>query len=178
MPPPRPHGPAAAGAAGSRAARHVSGAPPGAGCGLQTPLFPGRDLPATQWEPRAADAVPRGWRRSAGCEIRAPGWGQHLSLLPAKPKASVTVVASPGEGPCSTHGWGRGTGKLALSSSTLSRGWRQGGHILAGRIRCFYGLSGASFLSLFFFFSPSLAETCSFVIGRFIVFPSDISLIT
>lgn len=33
--------------------------------------------------------------------------------------------------------------------------WRQGDHVLGGRIRHFYGLSGASFPSLFFFLFPS-----------------------
>lgn len=80
----------------------------------------------SRWVPRAADAhvMLRGRRRRARCEIHGDGH-QYIpstaSSSPPSPARSITLVASPGKGLCSTHGWGGGTGKLALSGSALSQ---------------------------------------------------------
>lgn len=65
---------------------------------------------------------------------------------------------------------------LALSSSALSSTEDKGITFLEAELDTFMACPGLVFPLYFFFSSP--VETCSFVIGRFIVFPSDISLIT
>lgn len=82
---------------------------------------------------------------------RHPALLLHPCQAPAKCHGGGTL----GKGLCSTHGWGRGTGKLALSSSALSQRWKQGVTFSQAELDTFTACVGLVFShSLFFFPLP------------------------
>lgn len=171
--------PGCCGAGGSWAVQHISGAlwaPPGAGCrhlssqhGIYWPVSGNHEpLTVAQWG-------------GPGIKSMVMDTSRHPALLfqPCKLKPSVTVMAFWERGCAAPTGGDRAQASWHWAALPSPSTENKGVTFLQAELDTFMACLGLVFShSSHFFFTPSPVETCSFVIGRFIVFPSDISLIT